>query len=139
MDELDPDVQELYEYLKEVLGDYERYVKEIGRLGMAAPQLLYYRDEVQELLTELRGHEDLDLKPLWARVAELDNVVRAQAKELVREVGHANFKQYQIVNDPPQTHWWWYLNRVTAPPEPLHPPTWQFWRKGPAPPEGGGS
>jgi len=112
-----------------VLGDYERYVKEIGRLGLAAPQLLYYRDEVQDLLDALAGQPGMDLKPVWTKVRELDNQVRARASDLVKEIGHANFKQYQIVNDPPQARWWWYLNRVTAPPEMLQPPAWQFWRR----------
>lgn len=126
---LDAEVQELQDYLDEVLRDYERYVGEIGRLGYAAPQLLYYRDEVQDLMEALASEAGVDLKPRWQKIRELDNQVRGKAVELVREMGHANFKQYQIVNNPPQTRWWWYLNRTTADPEPSKVPIWQWWRR----------
>ncbi len=126
---LDAEVQELQDYLDEVLRDYERYVGEIGRLGYAAPQLLYYRDEVQDLMEALASEAGVDLKPRWQKIRELDNQVRGKTVELVREMGHANFKQYQIVNNPPQTRWWWYLNRTTADPEPSKVPIWQWWRR----------
>jgi len=124
----DAEVAELLKYLDEVLHDYERYVGEIGNLGFAAPQLLYYRDEVQDLLEALSAEKGIDLQSRWKRIRDLDNAVRAKATELVREVGHPNFKQYQVVNDPPQTRWWWYLNRTTANPDP-QAPAWQWWRK----------
>ncbi len=126
----DAEAAELLKYLDEVLQDYQRYVGEIGRLGYAAPQLLYYRDEVQDLMEALEVEDGVDMKPRWARIRDLDNQVRARASDLVGEVGHANFKQYQIVNNPPLTRWWWYLNRTTANPEPAPRPAWQWWRKG---------
>lgn len=127
---LDPEVAELLKYLDEVLADYERYVSDLGHLGYAAPQLLYYRDEVQDLMDDLAAEPGVDLASRWQKIRDLDNKVRAAATDLVREVGHANFKQYQIVNNPPLTRWWWYLNRTTANPEPGPKPAWQWWRKG---------
>lgn len=125
---MDPDVKEVLDYFKDCLDDYEKFVRNIGKLGMAAPMLFYYRDEVQECLEDLQNEKDVELKPYWARVSELDNIVRASAAELVREVGHNNFKQYQIVNDPPKMHWWWYLDKtVPAPVMPVHRP-WEFWK-----------
>ena len=126
---VDADAAELLKYLDEVMLDYQRYVGDIGKLGYAAPQLLYYRDEVQDLMEALEGEAGIDLKPRWVTLRDLDNKVRAGASDLVREVGHANFKQYQIVNNPPQTRWWWYLNRTTADPEPAKVPVWQWWRR----------
>ena len=126
----DPEVAELLKYLDEVLADYTRLVGGIGRLGFAAPQLLYYRDEVQDLLEALAAERSLDLQSRWQKIRDLDNQVRARATDLVREVGHPNFKQYQVVNDPPPTRWWWYLNRTVSNPEPPPPPAWQWWRRG---------
>ncbi|MEW6280618.1 MAG: hypothetical protein AB1758_18480 [Candidatus Eremiobacterota bacterium] len=124
---LDPEVKEAYQYLLEVLGDYERYTRDIGKLGLAAPNLLYYRDEVQEFLDILKA-EGIEARDVWRKVVELDNLVRSKAQEIVDEVGHANFKQYQVINDPPPQHWWWFLNRtVAAPPE--SPPAWQVWKR----------
>jgi len=121
-------VKEVLDYLDECLTDYDKFVGNIGKLGLAAPMLLYYRDEVQDCLEDLRAEPDLDLKERWRKVSELDNVVRAKARELVNEVGHKNFKQYRIVNDPPKMHWWWYLDQVTSPP-PVQARPWEIWKK----------
>jgi len=108
------------EFLEEVLVEYEKYIHEIGQLGYAASLLLNYRDEAQESLEELqvyqREGEDLDLQPYWQRLVAADTVLRTRAEEFVNEVGYANFKQYQLVNDPPRSHWWWYLDKKPAPP-----------------------
>ncbi|MCE7872479.1 hypothetical protein DYH09_19155 [bacterium CPR1] len=125
---LDEEAREEYKYLLEVLEDYRRYVKDIGRLGLAAPNLLYYRDEVQESLDELRIR-GVDPREVWVEVVALDNAVRARASEIVAEIGHANFKQYQIINSPPPSHWWWFLNRVVPGPAGPERPTWQFWKR----------
>ncbi len=125
---LDEEAREEYKYLLEVLEDYRRYVKDIGHLGLAAPNLLYYRDEVQESLEELRLR-GVDPLEVWREVVALDNVVRARAAEIVTEIGHANFKQYQIINDPPPAYWWWFLNRVVPGPAGTEPPSWQFWKR----------
>jgi hypothetical protein len=128
-DRLDPETREALDLLEEALADYERYVRDIGHLGLAAPQLLYYRSDVQDMLDLLADQPDLDLAPYWARVRDLDNVLRARAADLVEEIGHANFKQYQIINDPPQMHWWWYLNRLVPAPRTQVRGWWEFWKR----------
>lgn len=124
---LDPYVKEAWEYLLEVLGDYETFLANIGNLGFSAPQLLYYRDEVQEGLDELAGRTDVNISEAWKKTVELDAILRGKAQALVDEIGHKNFIQYQIQNDPPRSHWWWWLNRVTAAPPPP-PKIWEFWK-----------
>jgi len=124
----DPDLAELVEYLDEVLTDYARHVQNIGSLGVNAAMLMYYRDEVQETLEVLEGEPDFDTQPYWRKTVELDNILKANQQEFVNEVGHANFKQYQIINDPPRERWWWFLNRETMSPPPP-PAFWQFWKK----------
>lgn len=124
---VDPITREKWDYLVEVLGDYETFLGNIGRLGYSAPQLLYYRDEVQEFLDEFQGRTDINVAGAWKKTQELDTILRAKAQALVDEIGHKNFIQYQIQNDPPRSHWWWWLNRVTAPP--IAPPKfWEFWK-----------
>lgn len=127
-------VRETWDYLMEVMGDYETFLQNIGNLGFSAPQLLYYRDEVQEALDELQGRTDVNIHGAWQKVTELDTILRARAQTLVDEIGHKNFTQYQIQNDPPRSYWWWWLNRVTAPP--VTPPRfWEFWKhQNPTPP-----
>lgn len=127
---MDPDVKEAWDYLQEVVGDYERYLSQIGELGLAAPQVLYYRDEVQEFLDLLKGNAQVDFRGVWVKVKKLDDYLREHSQELVDEVGHKNFIQYQVINDPPRAHWWWYLNRVTTPPAAPRA-FWQFWQARP--------
>lgn len=125
---MDPEVKELLDYLDEVIEDYRRYVENIGHNGLTASLLLNYRDEIQEILDELKYEKDLDLKDYWLKVRELDEVVREKKQELVREIGYENFKQYQIIQDPPLTRWWWYLDRQVA--KPLPPARfWEFWKR----------
>lgn len=124
---IDPEVIELIKYLDEVIEDYRIRVEAIGKLKYAAPQLLYYRDEVQDLLEALAS-ERVDLKSRWAKVRDLDLQLRGKASIFVNEVGHSNFKQYQIVNDPPLTRWWWYLNRTTVNRD-KESPKWMWWRR----------
>lgn len=124
---LDPETREAWDYLMEVLSDYEAHVEKIGDLGYSAPQLLYYRDEVQEFLDELTGNPQINYQGAWKKVSELDQILRERAQDLVDEIGHKNFIQYQIMNEPSKDQWWWWLNRVTAPPPPP-PKIWEFWK-----------
>lgn len=125
---LEPEVEELVKYFDEVLADYRKYVDQIGQLKFAAPQLLYYRDEIQDLLDALSAEPGVDMKSRWVIIREYDLKLRAKASTFVHEVGHSNFKQYQIINNPPLTRWWWYMNRITVNQD--HKiPSWQWWRR----------
>lgn len=123
----DEELLETIAYLDEVLTEYGKLVQNIGKNGLSASLLLNYRDEVQYTMQELRG-QDVDLRKYWQRIVVLDNLLRVKAQQFTEEIGHANFKQYQIVNDPPREHWWWYLNKTTIPP-PAKMKDWKFWKK----------
>jgi hypothetical protein len=115
-------------FLVESIDQYEKYVNNIGRNGLAAVNVGYYRDDIQDIIDLLKYEEDLNLRPYWERIVRLDLQLRAKAPQYVREVGHENFKQYQIINDPPHVRWWWYLNRTVAPPI-MQPKFWEIWKK----------
>jgi hypothetical protein len=125
---LSEDEKQAWGYLQDVVQDYARYLSDIHNLGLTAPNVLYYRDEIQDMLEEFKGDPRVDFRGVWLQVKELDEILRANQDLLVKTIGHANFKQYHIMNDPPRTHWWWFLNRVVAPPPP-QPAWWQFWKK----------
>lgn len=122
-----PDVQEAIEYLDSVVADYRRFVENIGNLGYAAAQLGYYRDEIQELLDALRGERGFDYKAFWSVIRKLDETLKSKASIYANEVGHKNFLQYRIINDPPPQYWWWNLDQTTpTPPAPRK--FWEFWK-----------
>ncbi|MCE1248412.1 MAG: hypothetical protein LWY06_17360 [Firmicutes bacterium] len=121
-------LEAVIEFLEDSIAEYAKYIENIGRNGLAAANLNYYRDDIQEVLDMLKYHYTEELKPYWEEIVKLDLLLRAKAPIHVREIGHNNFKQYQIINDPPQTHWWWYLNRTVAPPV-IQPKFWELWKK----------
>ncbi len=123
----DNEIRESLEYLDEVINEYTRMVKNIGKNGLAASLLMNYRDEIHDLLTEL-AYENIDLKDYRKELILLDNELRQKAQIYVNEVGHANFKQYQIINDPSKERWWWYLNRVTTGRDENKKKPWEFWK-----------
>ena len=125
---LSEDEKQAWSYLLDVVKDYARYLSDVDDLGFAAPNVLYYRDEIQDMLQEFKGDPRVDFRGVWTQVKELDEILRANQAKIVKAIGHANFKQYHIMNDPPRTHWWWFLNRVVPPPPPP-PAWWQFWKK----------
>ena len=119
---------DLLEFMEESIEQYNQYVTNIGRNGLAAVNLGYFRDDIQEVLDMLKYEQSLNLRPYWEIIVRIDLELRAKAPIYVREVGYENFKQYQIINDPPLTHWWWYLNRIVAPPA-VQPKFWEIWKK----------
>lgn len=123
----DNDVREEMEYLDEIMLDYSTMVKNIGRNGLAASLLMNYRDEIQDIMTEL-AMNNRDVKEYRKKLIMLDNELRQKAQAYVNEVGHANFKQYQIINNPPLERWWWYLNKVTMGREEDKKKPWEFWK-----------
>lgn len=124
------DEEELEEsiiYLEELLDEYMKLVKNIGHNGLSASLICNYRDEIQILMRELRM-ADADLRKYWSKIVATDDTLRKRAQAFVEEVGHENFKQYQIVNDPPRENWWWYLNRTTIAPPPEKKEWWPWKR-----------
>lgn len=120
--------KELLDFLEESIDQYKKYVDNIGRNGLAAVNLGYYRDDVQDMLDLMKYEEKVDLRPYWEKIVKIDMTLRAKTSMYVREVGHENFKQYQVINDPPHVRWWWYLNRITPPPV-AEAKFWGIWRK----------
>ena len=125
---MEAETRELLDYLDEVLEEYEKYLINLGNNGLSASLILYYRDEIQEILDELKYERELDLQDYWLRVRNLDELLRQNLEVAVNEIGYDVFKRHQITNDPPLTHWWWYINRQVSRPQPP-PKAWEFWKK----------
>lgn len=122
------ELRETFEYFEDVLRDYEKMVNNIGQNGLSASLLMNYRDEIQDIIADL-ALENIDLKEHWKKVTVLDTKLRAQAQKYVSEVGHSNFKQYQIINNPSKEKWWWYLDKTTLPTISTQKKPWEFWKK----------
>ena len=123
----DNDVREEMEYIDEVFLDYTTMEKNKSKKGLERSLLMNYRDEIQDIMTEL-ALNNRDIREYRKKVVMLDNELRQKAQAYVNEVGHANFKQYQIINNPPLERWWWYLNKVTMGREEDKKKPWEFWK-----------
>ncbi len=121
------ELREAFEYLNEVLMDYEKMIGNIGNNGLSASLIMNYRDELHDIMSEL-ALEDINLKEQWKKIAILDTKLKGNAQKFVNEVGHANFKQYQIINNPSKDRWWWYMDKTTLPPAANKKP-WEFWKR----------
>lgn len=124
----DDDIAETLAFLRESIDEYRKYVENIGHNGMSAPNLNYYRDDIQDIFDLLKYDESVNLKELYGEVVRLDMQLRGKATIHVREIGYNNYKQYRIINDPPPIRWWWYLNNVVTPPA-QQTNLWQFWKR----------
>lgn len=122
--ENDEDIKEEFIYLEDAIETYSQMINNIGSLAYSAPLLLNYRDEIQDSLDFLKSL-NYDTSKFWGKVVQLDLQFKGKSAIFVKEVGYNNFKQYQIINDPPQTRWWWYLNRVVSAPEKEKVPFWK--------------
>ncbi len=118
------------EYLEEVLREYEKYVENIGENGLAAPLLLYYRDEAQETLMDLQGRAPLE--SYWAQLVALDQKLQEKKENLIAEIGWNHYKTQREAKKPPKAYWWWYLDSTLKEPEKPNPvKSWWSWLRTP--------
>ena len=118
------------EYLEEVFQEYEKYIENIGENGLAAPLLLYYRDEVQETLMDLEGRAPLE--SYWTRLVSFDRKLQEKKEDLITEIGWDYFKTQREARKPPKAYWWWYLDATLKGPEKPNPlRSWWDWLKTP--------
>ncbi len=108
------DFDEYKSYLEELIAEYERFVLNIGRNGINAPMLLHYRSEIQDVLDELEGQEDIApfLEPFYKKLEKLDDELLNKGEAFIKELGGiVKLRQYQWSLRPPTRHWWWYLDK----------------------------
>lgn len=101
--------KEEIEYLEEVLQEYTRFVDNIGHNGLAANLVLYYRTELQEVLTDLQGRAPLER--YWRETVALDEQLKKKKTLLLNEIGWENYRIERASVNPPKAYWWWYLDQ----------------------------
>jgi len=101
--------------LRLALREAELAVASLRGVGPAGV-LKYLRllDDIEEAIPRLESMYGVDLKPERTRLETLENITRSQTTRLVREAGASTLARARMELDPPEEHWWWYLDRSLA-------------------------
>lgn len=103
------------EDLRQALHAAELAVADLRGSGPAgALDYLRLLDRIEEAVPRLEALYGVDLKPERTRLETLENITRSQSVRLLREAGSAALAQARQELDPPEEHWWWYLDRSLA-------------------------
>ncbi len=111
------DFEEYESYLEELLAEYRRFIENIGRNGLAAPMLLHYRDEIEDVFSVLSEQEDIApfLEKFYQELEKLDEMFLGKAKEYIRELGGpSKLMHYRWTVRPTRDRWWWYIDKEVA-------------------------
>ncbi|NPV06501.1 MAG: tetratricopeptide repeat protein [Anaerolineae bacterium] len=90
----------------------------VANLRGAGPQhaleFLRTLDTIYEAIPRLETEYGVDLKPERTRLETVQNLTRSSARRLMREVGAGRLAEARRAENPPEDHWWWYLDRALA-------------------------
>ncbi len=91
---------------------YRQYVNDIGTLDVVTDETLYVRSKLQQLLDDPANAAEAS--KYLAEVSRLDDLLKAKAEVLLRDLG-ATLRHYRKVRPRPPSHWWWYLDKLVQP------------------------
>jgi len=94
------------------LEKYRQYVNGLGTLGVVTDETLYVRSALQRLLDDPANAAEAS--KYLAEVSRLDDLLKAKAEVLLRDLGAA-LRHYRKVHPRPPSHWWWYLDKLVEP------------------------
>lgn len=104
--------------LERLVRKYYGYVADLEGSGIEVLDLLFVRDKIQSILDQLRPDEEIPLS-LYERVYELDAVLWEERNIFVMVLGEKELQHARHQQASPRSHWWWYLDELRAPPEPV--------------------
>ncbi|MGI6208208.1 MAG: tetratricopeptide repeat protein [Anaerolineae bacterium] len=103
------------EELRQVLRAAELAVANFRGAGPDyALEFLRMLDSIHEAIPRLEGEYGVDLKPERTRLETVQNMTRTNTARLVREIGASRLAEAREAEDPPEDHWWWYLDVALA-------------------------
>jgi len=104
--------------LERLVRKYYGYIADLEGSGVEVLDLLFVRDKIQTLLNRLTPDEALP-SPLYARIYELDAFLWEERSTVCMVVGVPELRHVRRVQESPRSHWWWYLDELKVPPEPV--------------------
>lgn len=104
--------------LERLLHKYSGYIADLEGSGVAVLDLLFVRDKLQAILHRLTPDAALSTS-LSERIDDLDRLLRAERSTFLMVLGQEELRHARRGQGSPRAHWWWYLDELQAPPEPV--------------------
>ena len=104
--------------LERLVHKYYGYVADLEGSGVEVLDLLFVRDKIQAILNRLTPDAALPIS-LYARLDDLDALLREERSTFLIVVGQEELRHARRGQGSPRAHWWWYLDELPAPPEPV--------------------
>ena len=104
--------------LERLVRKYYGYVADLEGSGVEVMDLLFVRDKIQSILERLTPDEALP-PSLYERIYELDALLWEERNTFLMVLGKEELRHARRGQESPRSHWWWYLDELKAPPEPV--------------------
>jgi hypothetical protein len=104
--------------LEQLVRKYYGYVVDLEGSGVEVLDLLFVRDNIQVFLDQLSPDETLPSR-LYAHIYELDALLWAERGTFLLVLGENELRHARQGQGSPRSHWWWYVDELQAPPEPV--------------------
>lgn len=73
----------------------------------------------QQVMNDLRQQNVQLVTTLYERIDDLDRLLRAERSTFLMVLGQEELRPARRGQGSPRAHWWWYLDELQAPPEPV--------------------
>ena len=104
--------------LDRLVHKYYGYVADLEGSGVEVLDLLFVRDKIQSILERLTPDEELP-SSLYEHIYELDALLWAERSTLLLVLGEEELRHARREQGSPRSHWWWYVDELKVPPEPV--------------------
>ncbi len=104
--------------LDRLVRKYYGYIADLEGSGVEVLDLLFVRDKIQSILDQLTPDEELP-SYLYEHIYELDALLWAERSTFLLVLGEEELRHARREQGSPRSHWWWYVDELKVPPEPV--------------------
>jgi hypothetical protein len=80
--------------------------------------MLFVRDKIQRILDQSLPDDKIP-PSLYEHLHELDRLLWQERETFLMVIGEQELKYARQQHHSPRSHWWWYLDELQRPPQPL--------------------
>jgi len=104
--------------LKRLAGKYYGYIVDMEGSGVEILDMLFVRDKIRRILDQILPEDELSTS-LYEQLHELDKLLWEEREVFLMVMGEQELKYARQKHRSPRSHWWWYLDELKRPPQPL--------------------
>lgn len=99
--------------LEHLVRKYYGYAADLKGSGVEAVDLLFVRDNIQDILDESTPEEEIP-GSIFEHIHELDSLLWAERETFQMVVGQRELEHARRRQRSPRSHWWWYMDELKA-------------------------